>query len=148
MALNADAEARQSGAMLTLRGVVVVAIAVGAAQELVAYGVRRAGRDLQPFERLPWTSVSSPSVLLVLGSLAALALIIFGPPPRLATRWAWFWLAPPLSVGWAVFALIEPVMLLTGRPVATASRRLTGGWAFLLSIAITTFVGAVLPGLI
>lgn len=142
-----DPEPRQSGAMLALRAAIVVTLTIGAVQELVAYTVRRAGLDLLPFENLPLTSISRPSLLVFLGSLAALALIIFGPAPRLATRWAWFWLSLPLNVGWAVFALIEPVMLLNGRPIARATKRLTGGLAFLMSIGIWILASAILPGL-
>ena len=73
--------------------------------------------------------------------IAVLVLIISGPEPWRATRWAWFWL----------FALASPIglvayVLLAGpvvRPApADRTRRLTGGWAFLLAwLVLGSFVG-------
>jgi len=68
--------------------------------------------------------------------LSTLALLIAGPEPRRATRWAWFWLlglAPPLGMlgflvlGAPTVKLVEP---------GPGSRRLTGGWAFLLAVLL------------
>lgn len=92
--------------------------------------------------RLPsWTSL----VTFIVG-FTALLLLIGGPQPRRATRWAWFWLmwaAPP--VGFLGFLLLGG--LLSPRP-SVPGRRLTGGWAFLLaffvSAALSTVVAAVL----
>jgi hypothetical protein len=83
-----------------------------------------------------WTT--PVGVALLLGTLA---LIIAGPQPRRATRWAWFWLlwlAPPLG------AL---VFLLLGGSTGSLSpkkgeKRLTGGWAFLLSIVVGAALSA------
>jgi len=65
---------------------------------------------------------------------ASLGLLMSGPEPWRATRWAWFWLiTTPLGV--------LPFLLLSGPtpplpvPRATA-RRLTGGWAFLLVLVL------------
>jgi hypothetical protein len=81
--------------------------------------------------RLPqWTSVATFVV-----ALTGLLLLIGGPQPRRATRWAWFWLmslAPP--VGFLAFLLLSGV--LSPRPRAGLGRRLTGGWAFLLSVVV------------
>jgi hypothetical protein len=74
-------------------------------------------------------------VLAIVTVLASFGLLVAGPKPRLATRWAWFWLffvAPPLST--------LAFLLLGGSVVASQrehrGRRLTGGWAFLLSIVL------------
>lgn len=83
----------------------------------------------------------------IFGSIAAFCLIVAGPQPRLATRWAWFWLSLPLSLGWAVFALVEPAMLVTGRPLLTRATRLTGGPAFLIAIVLGLVLNAAFPGL-
>ena len=75
------------------------------------------------------------NVLAIVTVLASFGLLVAGPKPRLATRWAWFWLfcvAPPLST--------LAFLLLGGSVVAGQrehrGRRLTGGWAFLLSIVL------------
>jgi len=75
-------------------------------------------------------------------SLAILVLLIIGPQPRWATKWAWFWLLGlgPMSV---VFLLAEPVPVWQSSPAYLRPSRLTGGWAFLLMI----FGGIVLSAL-
>lgn len=77
-------------------------------------------------------------VLLLLW-LGALCLLLGGPEPWRATRWAWFWVlwVPVVGVT-AVLLLSGPTPGLPGpRP---GRRRLTGGWACLL-------VAVLLPGL-
>jgi hypothetical protein len=75
-----------------------------------------------------------PVVLLALATwLAVLLLLVGGPEPWRATRWAWAWfvlLAGPLGC---------VAYLLLGGPLGVAqprhlSRRLTGGWALLLAL--------------
>jgi len=68
--------------------------------------------------------------------------LILGPQPRLATKWAWFWLAGGVPLLWFAFVVLEPVPLWRRTPAA-ARGRLTGGWAFLLSITAVPFVGSV-----
>jgi len=68
--------------------------------------------------------------------LGAMLVLITGPQPRLATKWAWFWLAwavPPL---WAVFLLLEPVPVWRRTSVPARPQRYTGGWAFLLALLL------------
>jgi hypothetical protein len=73
-----------------------------------------------------------PAVAALL--LASIALLVTGPEPWRATRWAWFWLiVTPIG--------LLPFLLLSGRtpPLpdpAPAGRRLTGGWAFLLMLVL------------
>ncbi|MBD8062344.1 hypothetical protein [Oceanitalea stevensii] len=78
-----------------------------------------------------------------IGALVALFLLVGGRAPRLATRWAWFWLlwsVPPAAL---VFVLVEPVPLWRSGALP-ATRRLTGGWAFLLALML----GNTLPQLV
>jgi hypothetical protein len=76
--------------------------------------------------------------------LAALLVLVLGPEPRLATRWAWFWLAVAAAPVWLVFVLLEPVPLWSRSP-RPVRRRLTGGWAFLVSVTLLPFVLSALP---
>lgn len=78
-----------------------------------------------------------------IGALVALFLLVGGRAPRLATRWAWFWLlwsVPPAAL---VFVVAEPVPLWRSGALP-ATRRLTGGWAFLLALVL----GSTLPQLV
>jgi len=99
--------------------------------------------------REPWTSESGASLwgwhvpnwlglsaILVL--LGALWLVVNGPGPWRATRWAWFWLlASPIGVlGFLVLSGPTPPL----RAPSAADRALTGGRALLLSILITWLV--------
>lgn len=73
--------------------------------------------------------------------LLALGQLIFGPQPWRATRWAWFWLFSTPVGALAFLALSGPTPGL--RAPRDPARRLTGGWAFLLSLLLT---GAVRSG--
>ena len=82
-----------------------------------------------------WQVPRWADVLATVTALASFGLLVAGPQPRSATRWAWFWLfwvAPPLS--------ILAFLLLGGSIVASQrvhrGRRLTGGWAFLLAMLL------------
>ncbi len=74
-------------------------------------------------------------VLAVVATLAALVLLVAGPQPRLATRWAWFWLSGlyPLIL---LFVLLEPVPLWRSASSTAPARRLTAGWAFLVVLVL------------
>lgn len=80
-------------------------------------------------------------------SFGAFLLLIAGPQPRLATKWAWFWLAGGAPLLWLAFVVLEPVPLWRRAPAAARPRRLTGGWAFLLSVTLVPFVGGLLMDL-
>ena len=83
----------------------------------------------------PW-QVPSWVVLAALALwVATLFLLVNGPRPWRATRWAWFWLlflAAPVGVP-AFLVLSGPVAGLRG---PRRSRLLTGGWAFLLAVVV------------
>lgn len=75
--------------------------------------------------------------------LAGLFLLVSGPPPRLATRWAWFWLVFHAPLAMLALVILEPTPWGRRRPVSATTRRLTGGWAFLLSILLVAVLSAV-----
>lgn len=89
--------------------------------------------------RLPaWTA------LVTFGIWAGvLMLIVGGPPPWRATRWAWFWLlALAAPVGVVAFLLLGgPCGLLPPAPGRRPGLR--GGLAFLLALLIGTAIGTV-----
>jgi hypothetical protein len=66
--------------------------------------------------------------------LAGFPLLMIGPHPWRATRWAWFWLLLP-PVGNVVFLLLSGPTPGVPRP-RNPRRRLTGGWAFWLSLPL------------
>jgi hypothetical protein len=72
--------------------------------------------------------------------VTGLGLLIGGPQPWRATRWAWFWLQLP-PVGTLAFLLLTgPTPGLPGP--RNEHRRLTGRWAFLLLMLIGVLVGS------
>lgn len=80
-----------------------------------------------------------------IAALVALFLIITGPQPRLATRWAWFWLwavLPPTSL---LFVALEPAPLWQRVASEPAHRRVTGGWALLVGLGLAGFLDAFVP---
>ncbi|MGZ4495625.1 MAG: hypothetical protein ACXVWU_13050 [Nocardioides sp.] len=72
-----------------------------------------------------------PAALLAM--LATFVLLVAGPQPWRATRWAWFWfLGTPVALAFLVLSGPTPLV-----PAPHPhSRRLTGGWAFLLALAL------------
>lgn len=94
-----------------------------------------------PMMSLPsWSvgDVTGPSWLgniLLVALIATLVLVVAGPSPWRATRWAWFWLIWIPLVGGLAFAVLSGP--LWGLPEPRPGRRgLTGGWAFLLSMLL------------
>jgi len=78
------------------------------------------------------SALAIPAFLLF---LAGLGLLMAGPRPWRATRWAWFWLLMP-PVGIVVYLVLSgPTPGIPGP--RNPERRLTGGWAFLLSLVLT-----------
>lgn len=100
--------------------------------------VDRESRSTGPFtDAFGWHLTGWIVWALLIQFLCTLGLLIYGPEPRRATRWAWFWL---LSVAAPVTAIA--FLALGGStsrlPAAEESGRLTGGWAFLLASVIAT----------
>lgn len=75
--------------------------------------------------------------------IAGLFLLVGGPQPRLATRWAWFWLAFHAPPAMLALVVLEPAPWGRRRPASPAARRLTGGWAFLLGLLLAGLLHAV-----
>lgn len=98
-----------------------------------------------PVETVPWGSgptwtvlgLGVPTwvgVLTLVQGFGGLVVLVNAAPPWRATRWAWFWLFS-LPFGVTAFLLLSGP--LPGRPTGrTSSRRLRGGWAFVLSMVV------------
>jgi hypothetical protein len=81
-----------------------------------------------------WAVPNLVGMVALLLLVAGVGLLVTGPQPWRATRWAWFWL------------LLSPLgaiafLLLSGRTPAVPTpkdptRRLTGGWALLLGLVL------------
>ena len=91
---------------------------------------------------LGWRVPDPIGIVAFVLHLAGLGLLVAGPQPWRATRWAWFWLLLP-PVGSIAFLLLSGPT--AGMPAPrNPHRRLTGGWAFLLSLPLSGAVGALL----
>ncbi|MFN8080000.1 MAG: hypothetical protein U0Q19_10575 [Kineosporiaceae bacterium] len=82
---------------------------------------------------------------LLIPTLATLYVLLAGPEPWRATRWAWFWIMsqPLAGIGtWAFLLLSGPTPSISAphRPL----RRLRGGWAFVLANLANLLIGVVL----
>lgn len=99
-------------------------------------GVRRVPERTSSFFIGSWHVPGLVALLALLAALVQLALIISGPQPWRATRWAWFWLSGSLVGALAFITLSGPFPRVAAPP--RPERRLTGGWAFLLSIVLSS----------
>jgi hypothetical protein len=103
--------------------------------------VRLASMDREPssFSVHGWTLPGWVGPALIVHTLLTLFVLVNGPEPWRATRWAWFWLLTP-PIGTMVFLVLSGPTPGLPRPRGRG-RRLTGGWAFLLALVI----GGALP---
>lgn len=96
-------------------------------------------------ETAPWLNTSAygrpvPAWVAIGGlvvGFAVLLLLVGGPQPFRATRWAWFWLigaVPPLGI--MAFLLVGGATRVL--PPRRPDDRLTGGWAFLLALVLNS----------
>lgn len=83
------------------------------------------------------SALAWPLILLAVGSVVVL---VAGPGPWRATRWAWFWLMS-LPVGSFAFLLLSGPTPGLPRP-RDPRRRLIGGWAFLLALPLEAVLGS------
>jgi hypothetical protein len=72
------------------------------------------------------------------GAVGTLMLLISGPEPRRATRWAWFWLITTV-IGPPLFLILAGPTSPLRSPRET-HRRLTGGWALLIALLFGSFM--------
>lgn len=79
--------------------------------------------------------------LSVVVSIGTFALIVAGPPPWRANRWAWFW-----GLAFAAPVAIPAYLLLGGptwlRPPPVDAPRVTGGWGFMAALLASLVIGA------
>lgn len=127
---------------MVLRIVLAAALGIGIAQVVLDRAVWSVGFG----DRLPLTEGALGWPMFGTASFVTLLLLIFGPQPRWATKWAWFWLAAAVPPLWLVFVLFEPVPLWIKYPLPPATSRLTGGWAFLLALLLGPLMAWLLPG--
>jgi len=93
------------------------------------------------FTMLGWDVPGWTGLAMTLVWVGTVLRLVFEERLRRATRWAWFWfvlLTPP--VGPLAFLLLGGPTSGDGPAPAT---RLTGGWAFLLALALGAALGAV-----
>lgn len=116
---------------------------VAAELRTLAPGLRIARSDADPFTAPGRTTLELGT--LAIGMLVLLTLVA-GPEPRLATRWAWFWIMSGVPVvGGVAFTLLgAPWRASAYLPpgVRPTGGRLTGGWAFLLCSIPAAVVGS------
>ncbi len=78
------------------------------------------------------------SALVLVCGVGQLMLLVAGPRPWRATRWAWFWVGFTwMPVGGIAYLLLSGATV--QRAPRPGGRVLTGGWAFLLALALGTF---------
>jgi hypothetical protein len=112
-----------------LTGAVIALSALATAALMVTTGTR-SGDQAVTF--MGWGVPWEVAILGMVSWMAALLLVVGGPEPWRATRWAWGWawlLTGPLG-SVAYLLLGGPTGFLRPQP---GHRRLTGGWAFLLA---------------
>lgn len=87
-----------------------------------------------------WTVTPLLGAVAFATALLTLMLLVLGPSPWWATRWAWFWLGTNPVGAVAFLVLSGPTPVVPAPRVPT--RRLTGGWAFLLLLLVGGLTGA------
>ncbi|TDE92769.1 hypothetical protein EXU48_14745 [Occultella glacieicola] len=93
-----------------------------------------------------WEAPGLHANLTVLAAMFALFVLVLGPQPRLATKWAWFWLTCAAAPIWLLYLILEPVPLWSRGPATARASRLTGGTAFILAILLVPLVLSLIPG--
>lgn len=87
---------------------------------------------------LGWQLPGWTGLLLLVLWVSSLMLLALSPEPWRATRWAWFWLMGVAApVGVLAYLLLAGPTPLMRRP-GNAAKRLTGGWAFLLAVILSS----------
>jgi hypothetical protein len=91
------------------------------------------------------SGVRMPSWMVWAGfclGMATLGLLIEGPEPWRATRWAWFWaFGIPAPIGVLAYLVLGGPTGLSRQPRPGADR-LTGGWSYLLCAVVSAILSA------
>lgn len=125
--LRTEREPAGSGFQVTSQDVATVLARRGSAVDITKVDRTEGWSAAWPISR--WL----PVLAVVLWAMSW-GLLITGPEPWRATRWAWFWLLTP-PLGPLLFLALSG--LTPGLPTPKrVSRRLTGGWAFLIGAII------------
>ena len=119
------------------RGVHVVKGSVTRALHDIDAGVEI---DVEPLRGGAFTQVlglrlegAAATAFFLLG-LSTLMLLVGGPEPERATRWAWFWLmAAAAPIACPAYLLLGGMLRERPQP---APRRFTGGWAFVVFLVL------------
>ncbi|RCG28953.1 hypothetical protein DQ384_21555 [Sphaerisporangium album] len=78
--------------------------------------------------------------------VVAFVVMLLGPPPRLANRWAWFWMFTVGQIGAILYFVLEPRPLWRGLgEVPVPEKRVEGGSGCLISIGLSV-ISVVLAG--
>jgi len=70
----------------------------------------------------------------LVGAIGTLMVLVSGPQPWRATRWAWFWIIPTV-IGPPLFLILAGATPPLRSP-REQHRKLTGGWAFLVALLL------------
>jgi hypothetical protein len=84
---------------------------------------------------LGWQVPSLVAIAAFLLVMVGLGVLVSGPEPWRATRWAWFWLLLTPPVISVVFLVLSGPTVGVPHP-RSPHRRLTGGWGFLLFVLL------------
>jgi len=102
--------------------------------------LRDARVSMRPFD---WGDNTTPQNLAGFGALIVFAGLLFGGPPRVGTRWFWFWvlLNGPLAIGFIAYAVMELIGF-RRRPDRPLDKRLSGLVGFAGAIVLSIAFGA------
>lgn len=122
-------------------GSVHPAVSAGPTEESTALvrQLREAEVPMKPFE---FTDRSPLELVYLAGGVLLFARWLFGPAPRVGTKWFWFWLfiGTPLALGAVAYAVTELIGL-RRRPDRPLDRRFRGIFGFLASVLVALAVG-------
>ena len=99
----------------------------------------RTGSEIKGYSQIAGWRVPDWTVpVSILIWLGALVVLVNGPEPRVATRWAWFWLliCPLSPLALVAFLIVSRSLRPTDESTGPLGKRLTGGWAFLLAFVV------------
>lgn len=125
-------------------GTVSAVMSAPATEESTAL-VRQLREAEVPMKPLEFSDRSTLEIIYVAGGVLVLARLVLGPPPRVGTKWFWFWLlaGSPLGLAAIAYAVTELVGL-RRRPDPPLDRRHRGIVGFAGAILLSIAVGSLL----